>query len=95
VRRLEIIHVRHSGTPRQELMDEIRSSAAQLAHLAEVRLYRHAVLTTDLGVHIHLDAEASDPRITELGIRLADALREHGMVEHTVWLEDRAGEEEA
>jgi hypothetical protein len=89
VRRLEIIRVRHSGTPRRELLDQVRRSAAELAHGVEVRLYRHAGLATDLGVHVCLDVEATDPEVTELGARLAAALREHGMVEHTVWVEEQ------
>ncbi|MBW2525681.1 MAG: hypothetical protein JRI23_15970 [Deltaproteobacteria bacterium] len=92
MRRLEIIRVRNSGTPRRQLMDEVRRSSAGLAHRVEVRLYRHAGLVTDLGVHLHLDAQATDPAVAELGARLAAALSEHGMVEHTVWLEEQAAE---
>ena len=29
-------------------------------------------------------------KLQRLGIRLAAALREHGMVEHTVWIEEEA-----
>jgi hypothetical protein len=90
MRRLEIIHVRHGGTAPAELMDELRRTAKQVADLAEVRLYRHAVWTTDHCVHLRLDTDTNAPQFSELGMRIAEALREHGMVEHTVWLEDWA-----
>jgi hypothetical protein len=95
MRRLEIIQIRHGGTAPAELMDEVRRTAKQVAHLAEVRLYRHSVWITDHCVHLHLDTDPNDPQVSEFGMRVAEALREHGMVEHTVWLEEWAEGNEA
>lgn len=88
MRRLETIHIRHGGTAPAELMEEVRRTAKRVAHLAEVRLYRHAIWSTDHCVHLHVNTNTNDPQCSEFGLRLAEALREYGMVEHTVWLEE-------
>ncbi len=86
-RRLEVLHVRLTRPGSAELVEEIRRSAAAQPGLLSLRCYRHASFPTDLAVHLQLDQAASDPQVTELGVRLAAALREYGMVEHTAWLE--------
>lgn len=43
------------------------------------RIFRHATLTTDLAVHVMSE---------EVGVRIAAALREYGMVDHSVWIEE-------
>lgn len=87
MKKLEIIHLRLAGNPPAALVERIHTSIAAEDCLMEVRIYRHATLTTDLAVHLlsgNGGACASD-----LGLHLAEALREHGMVEHTVWIEER------
>ena len=54
-----------------------------------VRLYCSANVDTDLSVHIHTETDARNQHTSDLGIRLAAALRDHGMVQHTVWLADQ------
>ena len=53
----------------------------------EVRIYHHATVTTDLA--IHLRPGGSGACTSDLGLLLAAALREHGMLEHTVWIEEK------
>jgi hypothetical protein len=43
------------------------------------RIFRHATLTTDIAVHLMSE---------EVGARIADALREYGLVNHSVWIEE-------
>ena len=85
--RLEIIHLRLTGKRPPGLVTQIQNSIGNQARSVKIRIYDHISVTTDLGVHIHFDTHLSEPRYTELGIRLASALREYGMVEHTIWLE--------
>lgn len=86
--RLEIIHLRFTGTRPPGLVDEILKSITDQDLLANIHIYSHAAFMTDLAIHLHLKADANAPRITELGVRLASALREYGMVEHTNWIEE-------
>lgn len=83
---LEIIHLRLAGNPPVTLAEQIRSSVAAEDSETEVRIYRDAAVPTDLAIHLRSnegDACASNP-----GLRIAAALREHGMVDHGVWIEE-------
>ena len=85
---LEIIHLRSSGMAIESLCDRIRESIEVEGEKTElVTLYRRNGLETDIAVHIHhLDA-AGNEQARALGLHLAKALRDLGLVEHTVWEE--------
>ena len=79
---LEIIHLRSSGEPLKKLADLIRESIWAEGKGTEVAtLYRRHGLDTDVAIHIR--GEGPSP----LAAHLALALREYGLVEHTVWEE--------
>ena len=65
----------------------IESVKAAREHLEVVAVYRRNGLETDLAVHIHSHGEPDAAGQSDLGLRLASALRVHGLVEHTVWEE--------
>jgi len=50
-------------------------------------IYHHGTVSTDVAIHLQLEPGTSDRRLTELGLRLANALKAYGMVEHNTWLE--------
>jgi len=85
---LEIIHLRSSGMAIELLCDRIRESIEVEGEKTEVvTLYRRNGLQTDIAVHIHhLDATGNE-QAKALGLHLAKALRDLGLVEHTVWEE--------
>ena len=85
---LEIIHLRLAGNPPVSLIDQVRSSIAASRCSVEVKVYRDATVPTDFAIHL-LSGEFGTCA-SELGLRIAAALREHGMVDHTVWIEENA-----
>ena len=85
--RLEIIHLRLSGSTPSALVRKIHASIAAKGCRREVRIYRHTTVTTDIAVH--LLSGKGGTCASDLGLLLAEALREHGMVEHTVWIEEK------
>ncbi len=87
MKHLEIINLRLTGARPQGLVDEIRKSVADQSGLVKIHIYHNSTITTDLGIHLHLEADAGDPHVTELGIRLASSLKEYGMVDHSIWFE--------
>jgi hypothetical protein len=87
--RLEIIHLRLAGAAPRGLAEDIRRAIAADGKGSTARLYRHATLDGDLSIHLHFGSDEGS-RHSDLVTHLARALREYGMVEHTVWLE--AGE---
>ena len=84
--RLEIIHLRLAGSNPATLAELIRTSIGTEKCPVEFRIYHHSTVTTDIALHL-LSSEAS-ACASDLGVRLTEALREHGMVEHAVWIEE-------
>ena len=89
MKRLEIIHLRLAGNAPANLLTDIRRSVFASAETDTVRLYFHATIPTDLSVHIRTETKTRDKNTSDLGLCLAAALREFGMVQHTVWIEDQ------
>ncbi len=87
--RLEIIHLRLTGPDTDALGDEIRESIASQEGLIDAVIYRSHPVPTDLSIHLHMESERNGIASRELGLRLAAALRAHGMVEHTTWIEEQ------
>ena len=85
---LEIIHLRLGGNRQDGLIETIRKSIDAEDDSGEARIYRHARLETDLAVHLHHDSPNESDRASNLGVRIASALREHGIVEHSMWAEE-------
>jgi hypothetical protein len=82
---LEIIHLRLAGKPPETLCEQLKESIVAGGGLAEsVMIFRRDGLETDLAVHIHhLETSSGEPG--KLGLRIASALKAHGLVEHKVW----------
>jgi len=82
---LEIIQLRLAGKPPENLCEQIKESIVANEGLAEnVMIFHRDGLVTDLAVHIHhVDSQSSEPG--KLGLRIASALKAHGLVEHKVW----------
>lgn len=89
VKQLEIIQLRLVGNAQTDLINDIRRSVLAGTDSDNVRLYLHATVPTDLSIHIHLDSSTDKKQTSDLGVRLAAALREYGMVQHTVWIENQ------
>jgi len=84
---LETIHVRFAGEDLRSLIELIRGSADAETEGLDVRIYRHATIDNDFVVHLDWNRDVRDARASDLGNRLALILREHAMVEHSVWQE--------
>jgi hypothetical protein len=85
MKRLEIIHLRLAGPGPKGLANRILESVENHDGLVSIQVYRSFPVDTDLSIHLHLDTSPDDPLATELGVRLAVALKEYGMVKHSVW----------
>ena len=86
--RLEIIHLRLSGESVESLNDRIKTSIHPAGKDTGIlTLYRRDGLDTDVAVHLHMRVPPGKQGPSDLGCHLATALREYGLVEHTVWEE--------
>ena len=87
---LEIIKLRSAGIEEGLLEEFLRSlvTSGQSRELAEIKTYRHAALENDLSVHLHWESDRPEQNGTSLGLRLAQTLREFGLVDHSIWVEE-------
>jgi len=60
--------------------------------LMEIRVYHHSVVETDFSIHIHWKSEPGRQDKSPLGLRLSSALRDLGLLNHSVWVETTAPE---
>jgi len=60
-------------------------------HLVKIRVYHHSIVETDLSIHIYWESEPGSQDKSPLGLRVSSALRDMGLLNHSVWVET-AGE---
>ena len=90
MRWLEVIELQSAGSDQEmlkshltALIDDVKKSTPKQA----MRSYRHAVIDTDFVIQLCHDSLEAAHNASPLGLRLASALREFGMVKHSMWFE--------
>jgi len=76
-----------------ELLKEVGESDSPTntpKHLVEIRVYHHVVVETDLSIHIYWKSEPGSQNKSPLGLRFSSALRNLGLLNHSVWVETAA-----
>jgi hypothetical protein len=76
-----------------ELLKEVSESDSETdtqKHLVEIRVYCHSVVETDLSIHIYWESEPGSQDKSPLGLRFSSALRNLGLLNHSVWVETAA-----
>ena len=86
---LEVIKLRLAGGG-ESLLEELLRPMAEVGQsgLVEIKTYRHAALETDLSLHLHWESENPEQNGSTLGLRLAQALKEFGLIDHSIWIEE-------
>jgi hypothetical protein len=91
---VEIITLRSPGNINRELVDELLKGVGESdsptdtpKHLLEIKIYYHSVVETDLSIHIYWESEAGNQHKSPLGLRIFSALRNMGLLNHSVWIE--------
>ena len=89
---LEVIKLR-SAEKGSGMLDElfISISKADQRGLVKIRTYRHAALDRDFSVHLYWKSKQPEPNGSALGLRLAQTLKEFGLIDHSVWIEEKGG----
>ena len=93
---LEIIELRSAGVDREELNEKLVDLITEVEeHNREqdVRTFSKAVLNTDFSIHLYHESEALPGNGSTLGLNLAAACREFGLVNHSIWMELNPGKE--
>lgn len=87
MRQLETIHLRLAGDHPLGLVERIRRSIGASGDQPSARIYRHATVAGDLAIQIYLETADRAAQPSQLGLRLTEALKAYGLVEHSVWTE--------
>ena len=82
---LEIIELRSFDNNCQALEKELNDLLNTKPQ--SIKIYRHSSVPTELRVHILSDCEHAEVNGSPLGILLASAFEEFGIVNHNVWIE--------
>ncbi len=85
---LEVIRLRSAGKD-SRAVDELLLSIGKFnqSGLVETKTFRHASLDSDLSIHLHWESEQPDRNGSPLGLHLARALKEFGLIDHSIWVE--------
>jgi hypothetical protein len=73
----------------EELLKEVGESDKP-KHLTEIKIYHHSVVETDLSIHLYWKSEPGSQNKSPLGLRFSSALRNLGLLNHSVWVETAA-----
>jgi hypothetical protein len=86
---LEVIKLRSSGKD-SRLLEELLLSIDRFNQrgLVEMKTFHHAAVESDWSIHLHWQSERPEQNGSSLGLRLAQALKEFGLVDHSIWIEE-------
>jgi hypothetical protein len=86
---IEIITLRSPGRINTQAVDELVRQAESDApkELEEIRIYHHSVVETDLSIHLRWESEPGTQHKSALGQKFSYALRNLGLLNHSVWVE--------
>jgi hypothetical protein len=71
-------------------ISESDSATDTKEQLVGIRVYQHSIVETDLSIHIYWESEPASQEKSPLGLRLSSALRDMGLLNHSVWVETAA-----
>jgi len=88
MRWIEVIRLRSVGKGSHLLEEFLLSiNKSTQSELVEIKTYGHASLETDMSVHLHWESERLGQNGSALGFCIAQALKEFGLIDHSVWVE--------
>lgn len=87
---LEIIELRSIDTNRdflqaqlQKLIDDVGMEAREQV----IKAYNRVMIDADFSIHLLHDSAKVENEGSPLGLHLVSALKEFGLINHTVWIE--------
>ena len=87
---VEIIVLRSAGSNRKLLESELTKLIAQADkknERPEIMVYSRVLIDTDFSIQIINDSDKVENSGSQLGLCLVSALKEFGLVNHSIWIE--------
>jgi len=88
---LEIIQIRSTSGQQDNLLPMLKGLFREVAEqngLIGLNIYSHLQLKGDLSLHLAWERSAALLQGSPLGLRLSQALKEYGLINHNVWKEE-------
>ncbi|MFA5182960.1 MAG: hypothetical protein WC405_16705 [Syntrophales bacterium] len=88
---IEIIKLRIAESNRYPLPHQLAEIISGVNHeggLGEIKLYCHAMLDSDLSIHLYWESERPEPQGSAAGLFLIHMLKAFGLISHSVWIEE-------
>lgn len=89
----EVIHLRITDRESDRIVLTVHQLAQEIAkkgYCREIKLLRSALVDTDLSILLYHDTLKIEKNGSSLGLCIAAALKEYGMVNHMTWHEIRS-----
>ncbi len=89
---IEVITLRSREYVRDALISELLGPATQCPEngcLMSMTIYRNAWIDTDVSVHLRWKSISPEQQGSDIGQRLAQSLKEFGLVNHSAWVEEK------
>lgn len=85
---IEIVRIRSmDGREKRMVLEALRNPDDAMG--AEIKIFRNAIVASDLGIHLCWKGSHRDPTKSPLGLQLAHAFKRFGLINHSVWVEER------
>jgi len=87
---LEIIELRSADSNRERLESKLQKLIDQVAEEKKkqrIMAYTRVLIDTDFSIHLFHDSNKVENSGSSLALRLASALKEFGIINHSIWIE--------
>ena len=84
---LEIIELRAAQMDQKILNHQVAMLLCETQFYSPINVYINVRVETDWSIHLHHHSEQADPRGSEFAIRLKEILKEYGIVNHSMWID--------
>lgn len=90
---LEIVELRSVGSNQEMLKSKMEALIKEVQKKTEqeVQRFTHASISSDFSIHLFHDSQIVPAAGSALGLHIASSLKEHGLVNHSIWLEMNPG----
>ena len=87
---LEIIEFRSAESNRIKLEKQLNNLLEEILIAEEaqkIKIYNRLRVDNDFSIHLFHDSKKVENTGSQLGLRISSALKEFGLVNHSVWIE--------
>ena len=87
---IEVIQLRSVDSNRELLESQLQKLMNEVdkeRKMQKIKSYSRVLITTDYSIHLFHDSKKVENSGSPLGLRIASALKEFGLVNHNIWIE--------